>query len=191
MPNTPDDIVARITAGDTSAFEDFFSIYYERLVNLATGILKDRTLAEEQVQEVFITIWERRKSLKANVKLLPYLITSVRNRCYNFMRDRQVAQKHIDQIRQSYREQLLSYEYEEVDEHLIDRLRQAIEELPEKCREVFKLSRFEGMSHKEISAKLQISAKTVERHITRAIKALKSQMGNALNLFILLLGDIW
>lgn len=182
--------MSKIIAGDSKAFESFFSAYYGRLVNLAAGILKDRTLAEEQVQEVFIAMWERRKSLNKEVKFLPYVITSVRNRCYNYIRDQQVARKHIDRIREDYREQLLDYTYAEADDQLIDHLHEAIRGLPEKCREVFELSRFAGMSHKEISAKLQISTKTVERHITRALKALKSQMGNLLSLIVILLGDL-
>ena len=186
------DIIAEgIRKGDEKAFETAFRQYYCLMMNLASGILKDEALAEEQVQEVFTKIWEKREELPEKLKLFPYLLTSVRNRCYNMIRNKQVEQKYLDFTQRSFQEQLLNYDYSNVDEELIEKLHHAINTLPEKCREVFRLSRFEKMSHKEISSNLNISVKTIEKHITKAMKVLKSQLIGVSKILILLVGELW
>ncbi len=184
-------IVEGIIAGDVKAFETAFKEYYGKLMNLASGILKDEDLAEEQVQEVFTKIWENRASLKKDLKIFPYLLTSVRNRCYNSIRNKQVEQKYIDHTERKFQDQILKYDYDDIDEELIQKMHQAINTLPDKCQEVFRLSRFEKLSHKEISAKLDISVKTIEKHITKAVKVLRSQLIGISKILILLVGELW
>ena len=186
-----DDLTRRIKAGDAQAFEQVFKRHYQHLHNLAGSILKDSQLAEEQVQEVFAKVWERREKLSDNLKLFPYLITSVRNRCFNYLRDKQVEQKYLDYTQQQLREQILQYDYEDLDEELIGKMHSAIDTLPEKCKEVFQMSRFEQMSHKQIAAKLDISTKTIERHITKALKVLRSELAGLVKFLILLVGELW
>ena len=188
--NAPEHIATAIKNGDEQAFEEVFKRYYGPLLNLSLGILKDEVAAAEQVQEVFVKLWERRSSLTEDVKLFPYLLTSVRNRCYNYIRDQGVAKKYVNHQLQQYRDQIFNEEYELYDEALIKRLHKAIDKMPEKCKEVFKLSRFEGLSHKQIASRLSISTKTIENHITKAMKILKSELLVILLFTFQWLGDI-
>lgn len=191
MTDNIEDIVLKIKAGDELAFERVFKTYYPALHNLARGILKDSDLAEEQVQEVFIRLWELRDVLRDDLKLFPYLIASVRNRCYNLTRHQEVKQKYITYQRQRYREEILNYEYEDLTEEIINKMHEAVNRMPDKCREVFKLSRFEGLSHKEIGERLSISTKTVENHITKAMKILKAELIPVSHIIlILILGEL-
>ena len=121
MLQEQDNISEGVRKGDVKAFETAFKCYYGKLMNLAYGILKDEEQAEEQVQEVFAKIWEKKDTLPQNLKLFPYLLTSVRNRCYNAIRNKQVEQKYVDHTQRNFQEQLLNYDYEEVDEELKDR----------------------------------------------------------------------
>ncbi|MEL6558649.1 MAG: RNA polymerase sigma-70 factor [Bacteroidota bacterium] len=185
-----DIITEGIRKGDEKAFETAFRQYYGKMMKLACGILKNEEMAEEQVQEVFTKVWEKRTELPEKLNLFAYLLTSVRNRCYNAIRNRQVEQKYIDYTQSRFQEQLLNFDYDDLDEELIEKLHQAINALPEKCQEVFKLSRFERLSHKEISSKLDISVKTIEKHITKALKVLRSQLVGVLKILILLMGEL-
>lgn len=172
--------VCGIRNGEVSAFEAVFNAFYAPLVNFARGILKDDALAEEQVQEVFVQLWEKRGGLKDEIVLFPYLITSVRNKCINQIQHRKVQKKYELHVR-GERTDILHYEPNDVTEERLKKLYEALNGLPEKCRQVFELSRFQHLSHKEIAAELNISTKTVENQITKALKVLKKEMtGKAL-----------
>ena len=188
MTSPPDKIVSEIIAGDKNAFEWAFRQYYASLLNLASGLLKDDGLAEEQVQEVFIRLWEIRHTLKEDLKLFPYLLTSVRNRCLNQIKRNQVEQKYITYQQQHYRNEILNYE-EDIEEEVIKKVQHSIKQLPDKCREVFHLSRFEGLSHKQIAEKLEISTKTVENHITKAMKIIRKELTLLVKILVVLLGE--
>lgn len=156
-------------------FEQIFKLYYNPLFNLAISIVNEDPVAEEIVQEVFVKLWENWAKSDQGFKTLPYLLKSVRNRCYNFHRDQKVVNKYKQYQLQKNRRELIQYDLDQVDDDLILQLHKAIDEMPTKCKEVFKLSRFEDLTHKEIAQKLSISTKTVENHITRAVKLLKSK----------------
>ncbi|MBL3656305.1 RNA polymerase sigma-70 factor [Fulvivirga sediminis] len=185
----PDNTIQRIKRGEKEAFESIFREYYTPLWNLAAGILKDDVLAEEQVQEVFIKFWEKRDDHQPTLKIFPYLVTSVRNKCYNYIKRQAVEQKYINHTQKLYQDQILNYQYEDLSEDLIRKMETVIASLPEKCKQVFQLSRFENMSHKQISDKLDISTKTVENHITKAMKVLKDSLLEVLIICILIIGD--
>lgn len=183
-------IIDSLKTGDTATYERVFKEYYNPLLNLAVGIVGEEMVAEEMVQEVFIKLWERRAMLAKDLKLFPYLLTSVRNKCYNYYRDQKVADKYKEYQLQQYRDEIMRYDFTNEDEARIRQLHQVIDNMPEKCQEVFKLSRFEGMSHKEIAEELNISTKTIENHITRAMKILKAKFLLILIFIINLLGDL-
>ena len=186
---TPDIVIA-LKSGSKQAYEHVFHTLYNPLLNLATGIVGEEGSAEEIVQELFIKLWEKKEQLADDTRLFPYMLTSVRNRCYNYLRDRKVEDKYKQYQLQQYREEIMDYDLSNEDEALITRLHEAINEMPEKCQEVFKLSRFEGLSHKEIADKLDISTKTIENHITRAMKMLKSKFLVILYFILNSLGDL-
>ena len=185
----PKNIIERIKKGEKQAFELVFREYYKPLWNLALGLLKSEELAEEYTQEVFIKLWEMRASLKDDLKLLPYLLTTVRNKCFNHLKRIQVEQKYLNHTQKSYQDQILNYTYNDVEDELIDKMYDVINEMPDKCKQVFQLSRFQNMSHKQIADHLDISTKTVENHITKAMKLLRESLLEILIFFILLIGD--
>lgn len=183
-------IIQELKAGNTKAYEDIFKAFYNPLLNLAIGIVSEEAIAEEIVQDIFIKLWERKEQLAEDIKLFPYLLTSIRNRSYNHLRNQKVQAKYQQHLLYQYREEIWQYNTDHEDEILIEQLHNAIDEMPEKCQEVFKLSRFEGLSHKEIAEKLSISTKTIENHITRAMKILKSKFLVIVFFIIYLLGDL-
>ena len=156
-------------------FEFFFKQYYSWLCNISYSILKDYDAAEDVVQEFFTSLWKNKDSLSIHSDIKYYLARSVKNRSLNYLRDK----KHFEQIDTLDIEFKLGYNGIEKDMeyyellHLVEKV---ISDLPKKCREVFILSRYEKKSYKEISNYLNISEKTVENQISKALKVLREKL---------------
>lgn len=189
LPDSNFQLTRRIKDGDIQAFEDIFNAYYSSLVNFSRNLLKDDSLAEDQVQEVFAQVWKKRETLNEQLPLFPYLLTAVRNKCLNILNHRLVQKNYLSQTQYENQRQLLSYDYNDLTEESIERMGVALNQLPEKCRAIFELSKFEGLSHKEIAAKLNISTKTIENHITKAFRVLKNEMLSKAHFLVLWLGE--
>jgi RNA polymerase sigma-70 factor (ECF subfamily) len=174
------EIVNAIRRGDEKAFEQTFRTYYPRLCNYACSMLKDEEEAEEVVQTVFLTIWEKREDLEITLSLKSYLYRAVHNHCLNRF-------KHAT-VREVHREHTLnfsSHSYESVTEvihanELEDRIEKAVSTLPEQCQKAFRLSRFEELKYQEIADQLGISIKTVENQIGKALKILRAELADYL-----------
>jgi len=142
---------------------------------LAFTLLKEREEAEEIVQEVFVKIWERRHSIDVKSSLRNYLYSAVRNACFNHLKHQSVERNYANEKKNE------PDEHNMVEENLIGSelgilIHQVIEQLPEKRREIFELSRFEGLKYNEIAERLNISIKTVEAQMGQALKYLKSHL---------------
>ncbi|QRR03667.1 RNA polymerase sigma-70 factor [Dyadobacter sandarakinus] len=174
------DIVSAIRRGDEPAFEQTFRKFYPRLCHYACTLLKDEDESEEVVQHVFLTIWEKREDLEITLSLKSYLYRAVHNHCLNRF-------KH-HAVREAHREHTLHFvpqSYESVTEaihasELEERIERAVGNLPEQCRKVFRLSRFEELKYQEIAARLEISVKTVENQIGKALKLLRTELADYL-----------
>lgn len=169
-------LVGRIKNGSIEAFETAFLLYYSPLVNFANGMIHDRGLCEEQVQEVFANVWERRSYLKSELPLFPYLLASVRNKCIKVLNHNKIRDRYISETRKKFQREILQYPNDVESDEMIPLLQKAIAQLPDRCREVFELSRFQGLSHQQIEEKLGISRKTVENHITKALRILREKL---------------
>lgn len=164
-------LLERISKGDKMAFRYLFDLYYDKLFHTAFYFLKSREVAEEAVADVFYSIWKKRSTLQHVENVENYLFITVKNQALHYLRRGYVSSFESVDLYQIYLIQdtenpetaLIDKEYE----HLIQR---AIDILPEKCKEVFRLFVSEKMKHREISVLLEISVKTVEAHITRAYK---------------------
>ena len=156
-------------------FQLVFRTYYNLLCNYAFTFTKDEDASEDLVQDLFIKIWEQRRGLLKEASIRYYLFTAVRNNCITWLR----------REKQSATIQLTGYETistttdypgelmdEEKDEKIL--LEQAIAQLPPKCKEIFLLSRFGKLSYKEIATNLDISPKTVENQLGKALKMLRA-----------------
>lgn len=177
MKNTADDILLLnlIREGDKLAFRHLFETYFTPLCRFMHVYISDKTIIEELALDIFVYIWENRETLQIELSFKAYLFQAGRNRCLNELRQKKKTIP-LDEIDQDIMDaEVMSLEEEEL--YLL--IQEAIFALPEKCREVFNLSRNENLSNKEISEKLDISVKTVEAQITKSIKRIKDFLGDA------------
>ena len=179
MRKVEQQLIQRILSKDRSAFDTLFQSYYSTLVFIATDILCNRQIAEEVVQDVFIKLWKRGSNLSIDISLSSYLTTMVRNRSIDYLRANEHKIKTISIESHEARLQLhclgVSFEEELFSDAKDIAMKRAIEQLPPQCRKIFTLNRFDGLSHKEISEKLNISVSTVKTQITRALQKLKEK----------------
>ena len=176
----------KLSKDQESSLEELFNYYYPRLYDFSRSFLKIEEGIDDILQEVFIRIWQNRKKIKDPATFNSYIFTITRNLLLNELRSRLNQKSFKDEIRQLSTAQ----EYVSIDQtqfkDLKNRVDDIIGELPERQKEIFVLSRTEGLSHKEIAEKLQITTKTVEYHISLAIKFLKTNLnGHALMVLLL------
>jgi RNA polymerase sigma-70 factor (ECF subfamily) len=173
--------------GDEATFEQAFRQYYGRLCTYVAGFTNDIDEAEEVVQQVFVDIWEKRKELSVSVSFKSYLYRAAHNRAINRIRHGKVRQLHADEYRH-----VTSLSHENTAEaihqkELQKKIAEAINVLPEQCRMVFKLSRFEDLKYSEIADQLGISVKTVENHMGKALRILREELKEYLPLIAAML----
>ena len=162
----------RIKKGDEKAFEILFHSYYGYLCLFAVKIINDRESAEEIVQDFFVKLWEKREKLQIETSVKNYLFRSVKNLCLNFIKHNKTKMRYT-QIIVSEVESNFSDENHYPEIELPEKIEESINSLPEKRREIFRLSRQEGLKYHEIAQKLNISIKTVETQMSLAIKTLR------------------
>lgn len=164
---------------DQSEFEDIFKSYFPSLTNFAKKYVSDIDVSKEIVHDIFIKLWEKRSELDPSKSLKSYLFTSVHNKCLNYIRDHKKfdrSEYHLEKLEENNDHWDNTDKMEEAETEV--RIKQAIEKLPEKCKEVFILSRFEGLKYAEISQKLGIAVKTVETQISKALKILREELAD-------------
>ncbi|MDI9564064.1 MAG: RNA polymerase sigma-70 factor [Bacteroidota bacterium] len=171
-----DKTLKQLANDDKNALEKLFNYYYPRLYSFSKTLLKLDEGIEDILQEVFLRIYQNRKNIKSTETFQSYIFTITRNLLLNELRSRLNEHKAKEKIyRESVaREYLLSEKIEFLE--LQEKLEQIIETLPDRRREIYLLSRKEGLSHKEIAVKLDISEKTVEYHITQSLSEIKKKM---------------
>lgn len=172
----------KLKSGDEGALTLIYKKYWQMLFTSAYNILKDRQLCEDIIQEIFIKLWNNREKVQVEISLKGYLYACTRYEVYRQVKAG-LSRKDLydDLLLHLYKPAIdESIEYKE----LIATITAVVDELPEKCREVFKLSRDEQLSHKEIASRLSISPKTVENHITKALRHLRLSLNSILLLII-------
>lgn len=160
-----------ILEGNKDSFRLLFIRYYKPLCLYADGFLSSLMAAEDIVQTVFINIWENKEKYSHVNSIKAYLYQSVRNSCYNTIKQKSVEERTVDEVT------LLETEEETLEvqerEEKIRKLHHAISELPSKTRQAFKLSVFGNFSYEEISKKMDISINTVKYHMKTAYQFLR------------------
>ncbi|MEA4905063.1 MAG: RNA polymerase sigma-70 factor [Petrimonas sp.] len=170
------DLFNEVKKGNEKAFEYAYKRFYYRLKGFALGFVEDRDVVDDIIQECFLTLWEKRERL-ASISLSSLLFTMVRNSCLNHLKHISIKNKHISVTHAlSEIEERLYYVDFELDasqkllyEELDEQVNKVIEALPERCKEVFVLSRNEGLKNREIAERLKISTTAVEKHINKAL----------------------
>lgn len=176
-----------LSLGDITAFEMLFRTYYQPLCNYAYTFLQDREDAEEVVQSTFLLVWEKKDALAIRTSVRPYLYAMVRNACLNVIKHEKIKQRHAGEELALADRSHDSVSHTVASNELEYRIKEAMEALPEQCRMVFKLSRFEELKYSEIAAQLSISVKTVENHMGKALKIMREQLKDYLPLIIVFL----
>lgn len=189
MIQSPDlDILLAIRQGNERVFETVFRKHYQSLCNYAFGILKDMDDAQEVVQSIFLKFWEQREAIEINVSLKSYLYRAVHNTCLNRLKHLKVQEVHKQYVGNYYEENHDSATELMDKVELESRIADALEKLPEQCRLIFKMSRFEELKYQEIADKLGLSIKTIENQIGKALRIMRIELADYLPivLFILL-----
>lgn len=181
-------LVSNMQSNDRAAFGKIYSRYWSKLYLSAYQILRNREAAEDIIQEIFVSLWLKREYTLVD-NLNNYLFTAVRFQVFKAIRD---GKMRADLLHDT--DLLVSAHNAEnafAEKEITQRLDESIEQLPQKCKEIFILSRKEHLSVKEIAERLNISPKTVENQITIALRRLRTDMGEFLFWAVLLLGGIW
>ncbi len=173
---------------DHDSFAQVFKIHFKDLHNYAFMILKDEQAASEAVQQVFYKIWEKKKNLIVHTSVKAYLYKAVHNQCLLQMKRKKnmyVYKSHMSELGKSGTDEWASGRTE--NKELEARLYLAICQLPAKCRIIFQLNRFEGLSYQQVATELNLSVKTIENQMGKALKRLRHALAEFLPLLIFLL----
>lgn len=190
MDNT--ELIRHIKGGDRKAFDAFCSDHYAMCVSYARAFIPGEW-AEDIVQDVFLSVWQNRTGIDENKSINGYLLRSVYNRCLNYIRRCELS----GDFRDWNRMRIMSLSLQSADPYANSTLRklysrelgeviaEAVEALPPRCREIFRLSYIEELSNKEIAEKLGISVSTVENQMSTALKRLRKSLSSEQYLFII------
>ena len=176
------ELFALVKAGDDRAFAEIYDRYWELLFRHARRMVKDDNLAQDIVQDVFISLWDKIGQMDLRLSVSSYLYASVRNKILNLI--------ERDKVRNNYLESMTAFisHGENITDHRVrermlkEKIEQEVSLLPAKMKQVFEMSRKDNMSHKEIAETLSISDKTVKKQMSNAIKILRLRLGSLLSL---------
>lgn len=170
---------------DRKTFETLFREHYNALCRFAHGYLQDFETAEEIVQDVFVNLWQKRDSIEKEKNIKSYLFTSVKNRSLNYIRDNKKFRSYFLDVETELDIPVYDVDYHS-EAYISNKVERAMDRLPGKCREVFELSRFDGLKYKDVAEKLGISVKTVEAQMSKALKILREELSDLMSIFLII-----
>jgi len=182
--------ITLLKKGDKKAFEEIYNEFFGVHYHLCLQYIHNEKAAEEIVQDTFLKLWEIRNTLNDQINIRSFLYTITKNNCLNYLRNQKISMKHIENMK--YMEMQFNYEALEKlgnyiqFEELRSKIEEAIAQLPEELVETFQLSRFEELSYKEIAEKQNISIKTVEARISKALRILRVELKDFLPMICLI-----
>ncbi len=172
--------------GNPQLFEELFRQYSKPLFYYAAKFVDDES-AKDIVQDVFVKLWSNH-SITVSQSLNALLFTMIRNSCLQHLEKQKVRNKYLESTKLILQEEELSYYMEEksslIEQELEDKLNEVLNGLPDRCRQIFSLSRFENKKNKEIAEELHITVKAVEKQITRALDTIRTEMKDYLPLLM-------
>jgi len=170
-----------IKEGDRRAFKKFFLRFYEPLCNFAWRYVRSQHISEELVQDAFLAIWESRTLLDQKKNIKTYLYQIVRNKALNYRKHQEIEEQYNKDIEWLHSSNISQMHNFDEESEFIKAAQQAIEDLPEGALQIYKLSRKEGLTYKEIAEILDISPRTVESQMSRALKKLRKSLSQYLS----------
>jgi RNA polymerase sigma-70 factor (ECF subfamily) len=175
----------QILLSSDDGFKHIFELFYPRIWCFVKEYIKDEQNAKDIMQNILLTLWEKRNSLMADTNLNAYLFSLAKSQCLNHLKHLKVVEKYSKTVQSDQQETQVYYysmnmfEPEQMDiESLELMVDEAIKNLPEQCRKIFELNRYEGLKYKEIAQKLELSVKKVEAHISNALRLLRIALKN-------------
>lgn len=169
------ELMDRLRAGDEVALKLIYKKYWNQLYSSAYNLLHDQPACEDIIQDLFINLWNKREQIEIRATLKSYLFASVRYEVYRQVRQGSVREDIFENIQDRLQ---TPSEYGNIEHReLLSYVNSIVNNLSEKCKVVYKLSRDEQLSHKEIASKLDISPKTVENHLNKALRQLRISLG--------------
>lgn len=179
-------LINRLRNGDETALTELYNKFWQLLFMSAYNIIKDKELCEDIIQDIFMNIWHNREKIEIHISLKGYMYACARYQVFNHLKKNKdkVHVELFDDLEKRF--QHTTPETEMMHDELVQQINLIIETLPEKCQQVYKLSREEQLSHKEIAERLNISTKTVENHITKALHVIRISMGSSASVAMVL-----
>lgn len=181
--------LTQLRAGDERAFTQIYQQYWSSIYTVTYNHVRDQAIAEELVQDLFANLWLKRADLTIHTSLRGYLFTAIRNQIYDYLDKKTVRQRVHSQLYDQQEEGVSSTEEVCNFNELTTHLSTAVERLPDTAREVFSLSRYQYLTTREIARQLNLSPKTVEYHLSRALRLLRVQLKDYILLVVLLLHE--
>lgn len=172
-------MIASIKTGDEMAYKAVYLYFYERLCIYVLNFTTARTIAEDIVQEVLLKLWTKRESLRSDGSLSGYLYLLARNQYIDFYRKKRHFNEKLEALRFESLAELVEVNEDQFEKQL-KKVENAIEELPPRCKEIFMMSKLHDMRYREIAEKLDISTKTVENQIGKALSSIRKKVGSKL-----------
>jgi RNA polymerase sigma-70 factor (ECF subfamily) len=188
---TDTEIVDNIRKGDSRCFELLFNQYARHLVRYAATIVKDPDEAEDIVQQLFVSIWAKKEQLEVNTSLKSYLYRSTHNSSLNKLKQQAVKESYATYFTYVSDGVTAGTEAQMEGKETDAAIRQAIEELPEQCRIIFRMSRFEQLKYQQIADQMGLSVKTVENQMGKALKHMRLKLKDYITLLIIYIVHHW
>ena len=179
--------IADLQNGNHKAYEQLFAEWYVPLCNYAFSILRDQEEAKDIVQKTFYILWDQRSYIEIRTSVKSYLYRMVHNGCINKIKQIKNHFEHNQNIGFQQIQETKNTENDLLQKELIHEIETAINKLPPRCKEVFKLSRFQQLSYAEISKELHITTNTVETQIVKALRILREELKDYLPILVLMI----
>ncbi len=165
-----------LKSGDVDAYESIFKKYYRPLVVFAIKYINNTETAKEIVQDFFVKLYEKRYSINIDTSLKSYLYKSVYNACLNYISQNETRNRHFKNMASQTEDSVIDDHVAAVE--LQNRIYECIESMPEQCKKIFKMNRLEGLKNEQIAQKLNLSKRTVETQISKALKILRKELND-------------
>lgn len=169
-------LLSLIKSGNISVFEKLFNTHYATLCIYARKMVGDIDEARDIVQNIFVAIYDKRDTLEINTSIKSYLYRSVYHACLNHLKQIKIHDQHHEQLK--YQLPFSDNQDTMVKTELEEKIWMIVQNLPEQCRKIFEMNRFEGRKNNEIAQILGISIRTVETQISKALKILRENLTN-------------
>lgn len=184
------ELILKLMKGDKIAFSHLFSFYKSQVLYYCVHFVRDKEIAEDITQDIFLTIWEKKEELRVESSFSAFLYTIARNRIYDMFRSLSTRSVLYEKLMEQAIDYVDDVEKSLEEKNLRELIAQAMEQLSPRQREIFELSRSKGLSHKEIAEQLGLSVFTVQDHIKHALEKIRTYLASFITTYPILVAII-